>query len=245
MAQYRKKAVVIEAITFDELVAHGKAQNVPLIAGMPWSFWYQQQRITHETDDCYLIPTLEGTMKFQRGDMLITGVKGEIYPCKKAIFDACYEPEPALLLDAKGQNIPPLERQPPPTFLLEFSAYETVGFTDPYLRPTMDQPQLFDFGNDSLFSELVAKTPEERLDWLCPHGYDPARLNFLQRMGIRNRLIELANTCSHDQLVTLLDGVPTEALTALRAAIEGNRSQFGDDVASQLTTAIDARLNPA
>ena len=39
-----------------------------------------------------------GTMRMDRGDMLITGVKGEIYPCKPDIFAATYEvaaaPEP-------------------------------------------------------------------------------------------------------------------------------------------------------
>jgi hypothetical protein len=90
--KYRKKPVVIEAITFDELVAHGVASGANVVGGMPWSFAYQGQPITHETDDCYLIPTLEGTMRFERGDMLITGVAGEIYPCKAAIFAATYEP---------------------------------------------------------------------------------------------------------------------------------------------------------
>jgi len=47
---------------------------------------------SHDQDDnCYLIPTLEGTMKFERGDMLITGIKGEIYPCKLDIFEETYE----------------------------------------------------------------------------------------------------------------------------------------------------------
>ena len=31
-------------------------------------------------------------MKMMRGDMLITGVAGEIYPCKPDIFEATYEP---------------------------------------------------------------------------------------------------------------------------------------------------------
>jgi len=31
-------------------------------------------------------------MHFRRGDMLITGVKGELYPCKPDIFEATYEP---------------------------------------------------------------------------------------------------------------------------------------------------------
>lgn len=91
--KFRKKPVVIEAITFEDLVKHGIA-NVPegyLVNGMPWSFDYQGHPVTHEDDDCYLIPTLEGTMRFERGNMLITGVQGEIYPCKLDIFAATYE----------------------------------------------------------------------------------------------------------------------------------------------------------
>lgn len=91
MALFRKKPVVIEAITFDELVEHGKANGGNIVNGMPWSFKYAGQPISHENDDCYLIQTLEGTMRMARGDMLITGVKGEIYPCKPDIFAATYE----------------------------------------------------------------------------------------------------------------------------------------------------------
>jgi hypothetical protein len=92
MARFRKKPVVIEAITFDELVAIGLSQDgVTEVDGVPWSFSYAGYGITHENDDCYLIPTLEGTMRFERGDMLITGVKGEIYPCKADIFAQTYD----------------------------------------------------------------------------------------------------------------------------------------------------------
>lgn len=97
MTQYRKKPVVITAITFDQLVAHGIAAGGNVVNGMPWSFTYNGHPITHENDDCYLIPTLEGTMKMGRDDMLITGVKGEIYPCKRGIFAATYEPAPTAL----------------------------------------------------------------------------------------------------------------------------------------------------
>jgi hypothetical protein len=38
------------------------------------------------------IVTLEGTMRADVGDYVITGVKGEVYPCKPDIFDATYEP---------------------------------------------------------------------------------------------------------------------------------------------------------
>lgn len=96
MPKFQKRPVVVRAIEFDDLVGHGLAEwkknptGINVVNGVPWSFTYEGHPITHETDDCYLIPTLEGTMKFQRGDMLITGVKGEIYPCKMDIFDATY-----------------------------------------------------------------------------------------------------------------------------------------------------------
>ena len=98
MSFYRKKPVVIEAITFDELVLHGIQNTDNLVAGMPWSFDYKGHPISHETNECYLIPTLEGTHNMTPNDMLITGVNGEIYPCKKDIFDVTYdkaEPETA------------------------------------------------------------------------------------------------------------------------------------------------------
>lgn len=92
MPMFRKKPVVIEAITFDALVEHGKTNGGNIVNGMPWSFAYKGHPITHENDECYLIPTLEGTHHMTPNDMLITGVKGEIYPCKLDIFAATYEP---------------------------------------------------------------------------------------------------------------------------------------------------------
>lgn len=91
MTHFRKKPVVIEAITFDELVEHGKTHGGNIVNGMPWSFTYQGHAITHENDGCYLTPTLEGIMQFTRQDMLITGVNGEIYPCKIDIFEKTYD----------------------------------------------------------------------------------------------------------------------------------------------------------
>ncbi len=91
MAKYRKKPVEIEAITFDELVQHGIDNEAITMNGVPWSWNYNGHPITHENDQCYLIPTLEGTMKMGTDDMLITGVKNEIYPCKKEIFELTYD----------------------------------------------------------------------------------------------------------------------------------------------------------
>ena len=94
MPRYRKKPVVIEAITFSELVEYGKTYpGVNIINGMPWSFDYKGHPITHENDECYIISTLEGLMHFKPKDMLITGVQGEIFPCKIDIFEKTYDIE--------------------------------------------------------------------------------------------------------------------------------------------------------
>jgi hypothetical protein len=91
--KFRKKPVVIEAITFDELVEYGRSHGADIVNGMPWSFSFNGHPITHETDERYLIPTLEGTHNMTPKDMLIIGVQGEIYPCKLDIFEATYEKE--------------------------------------------------------------------------------------------------------------------------------------------------------
>lgn len=45
----------------------------------------------YKTDKELIIHTLEGDMKASIGDYIITGVKGEQYPCKPDIFEATYE----------------------------------------------------------------------------------------------------------------------------------------------------------
>lgn len=90
--KYRKKPVVIEAITFDELVLYGRHAGGKVVNGMPWEFGYSGRLVVRENDDCYLIPTLEGLMKMGRNDMLITEVNGEIHPCRKSIFNKTYDP---------------------------------------------------------------------------------------------------------------------------------------------------------
>ena len=92
MAKAIKKPVEIEFITFEDFVEYGK-QNSTNIAenGMLWSFDYKGHSISHENDEAYVIPTLEGTLLFTPNEVLITGVKGEIYPCRKDIFEATYD----------------------------------------------------------------------------------------------------------------------------------------------------------
>ena len=45
----------------------------------------------YQTDKEMIIPTLEGDMHASIGDYIITGVRGEQYPCKPDIFEETYE----------------------------------------------------------------------------------------------------------------------------------------------------------
>lgn len=79
MARYRKRPVVIEA----------------------WQWWGEEvsgfERIYVGQDELsvprynLIIPTLEGAMYASERDWIITGIKGERYPCKPDIFEATYE----------------------------------------------------------------------------------------------------------------------------------------------------------
>lgn len=84
--KFRKKPVVIEAEQFTNDMADGKA---PLtIKGVETG-----QYPDYPTDNRvrFFIKTLEGDMLVSPKDWVITGVKGEIYPCKPDIFEATYE----------------------------------------------------------------------------------------------------------------------------------------------------------
>lgn len=49
------------------------------------------EAVQHTGPEPLPISTLEGTMLANPGDWIITGVKGERYPCKPDIFAATYE----------------------------------------------------------------------------------------------------------------------------------------------------------
>ena len=77
MGYYRKKPVVIEAYRLEE----EPAPDWALLSAAIEFVW-----------DGAKIHTLEGTMRALKGDWIIKGVKGELYPCKNDIFEATYEP---------------------------------------------------------------------------------------------------------------------------------------------------------
>jgi hypothetical protein len=71
--KYRKKPVVVEATQWFKMGDHPKVE------------------VLDAESICGWIPTLEGIMAVTPGDYIITGVKGEHYPCKPDIFELTYE----------------------------------------------------------------------------------------------------------------------------------------------------------
>lgn len=86
MGQYRKKPVVIDAWQFDGSFASFSSMAHEL--GEREDFYFVESLGPPEIR----ISTLEGEMTASRGDFIIRGVKGELYPCKPDIFVATYEP---------------------------------------------------------------------------------------------------------------------------------------------------------
>lgn len=89
--KYRKKPSIVEAITFDELVEHGKLNGGNIVNGMPWSFRYEGSQVTHENDKCYVITTTEGNLNMTPNHMLVTGKRGEVYPFSLDVFNSMFE----------------------------------------------------------------------------------------------------------------------------------------------------------
>ena len=79
MAKYRKRPLVIEAFQWlgDECPPFER-----------FCVGRDELSVNHYN---LVIPTLEGIMYASEGDWIITGITGEVYPCKDQIFRATYE----------------------------------------------------------------------------------------------------------------------------------------------------------
>ena len=91
MSRFRKKPVIIEAVQWRE---HGDHPDVgyfrrPDVSGESICSECGCRFHTHGWID-----TLEDGHRVCPGDWIITGIKGEKYPCKPDIFEATYEPVP-------------------------------------------------------------------------------------------------------------------------------------------------------
>ena len=80
VTKFRKKPVIIEAIQYN-------GNN-----GLRLLEWMHGTECEEDMLGDYVeIHTLEGTMRADKGDWIIKGIKGEFYPCKPDIFIATYE----------------------------------------------------------------------------------------------------------------------------------------------------------
>ena len=78
MAKYRKKPVIVDTEQWFPPEA-GRATN------------NTGGKDVYKEGNNYYINTLEGRHIVTSGDWIITGVKGEKYPCKPDIFELTYE----------------------------------------------------------------------------------------------------------------------------------------------------------
>lgn len=82
--QYRKKPVVIEATQWHIPTIEPKTK-------VKDEFGVYAHKTFSDSPIDYRIDTLEGWHTVSDGDWIITGVKGEKYPCKPDIFEMTYE----------------------------------------------------------------------------------------------------------------------------------------------------------
>lgn len=80
--KYVKRPIVIEAEQF---------LPEPTPGPQPGRMFMEWPIQTDERGHFIIIPTLEGSLRAEPGDWIITGIKGEKYPCKPDIFAATYQ----------------------------------------------------------------------------------------------------------------------------------------------------------
>lgn len=105
MAKYRKKPVVIEAEVYREGLEEAFFCNAEKCRCTRDEFLQPPMLCENCVDGRDRVPyinTLEGKMFIRPGDYIITGIKGERYPCKPDIFEATYE------LVAEGEDNEPI-----------------------------------------------------------------------------------------------------------------------------------------
>lgn len=93
--KYRKKPVVIEATQFQATGLGAPIDGViypPELGFIDYSKSDDQSLNKFGIVSGPHIMTVEGPLHVSDGDWVITGIKGEKYPCKPDIFEATYEP---------------------------------------------------------------------------------------------------------------------------------------------------------
>lgn len=92
MSKYRKKPVIIEAEQYKPGMEDGfNTYSIGLNGRGEFTGYFNKNGALPKNIRIPAIKTLEGIMEISEGDFIITGVKGERYPCKPDIFYATYE----------------------------------------------------------------------------------------------------------------------------------------------------------
>ena len=83
MKNYRKRPIIVQAVQW-------KGDNLDEVEELDYN---TNERVRQSNKDVgkLLIITLEGIMTATRGDWIIRGAEGELYPCKPTIFESTYE----------------------------------------------------------------------------------------------------------------------------------------------------------
>jgi len=86
MAKYRKKPAVIDAIQFQ-----GFTDGPDYLPKYILDFVGESSGVLINRKGDLVIATLEGDMVVSKGDYIIRGILGELYPCKPNIFEKTYD----------------------------------------------------------------------------------------------------------------------------------------------------------
>lgn len=92
--KFCKKPIVIDATQFNREGDHAAVKRAYFTTDGKCQ-WVEGDSAAINVFNCrkgWYIPTLEGGHEVTPGDWIITGIKGEVYPCKPDIFEATYEP---------------------------------------------------------------------------------------------------------------------------------------------------------
>lgn len=171
MAMYRKKPVVIEAHQWfkngdhplDYVTDHQDALNPDFLItaafrrsknwegdvvryyrhpDVPGDSLCEQCGKTHHEHGW--IDTLEQGHRVCPGDWIITGVKGERYPCKPDIFAATYDPADAILAPSAWQPIETAPKDGTRVSLCSHSGNVASGYWEHYTTSWWDWPFSFE-----------------------------------------------------------------------------------------------------
>lgn len=168
---FRKKPVTIQAVQFTAEMAMG---TIKLPDGV--NFSSRSTKAGKLFQHYHYIPTLEGDMRVEIGDWIITGIKGEHYPCKPDIFAATYEPASSPPAQAEQSGWMPIETAPKDgTVILAICSHKA----DPYF----DGERLTDYGarceglghvEDGIHAIFWEPAKEEWDGWESPSYTIPA-----------------------------------------------------------------------